>query len=318
MIVSFLQMTIAMSAVYLFGCVGEILIEKSGNLNLGIPGIMGLGALGGCLGVYMYNSCFHGKQIWILLILFSVLFSCIFSALGGFIYSFFTVTLKSNQNVTGLILTTFGVGVMKFIGHKIPIEVLASYKNLFRATFIPYQKLGWFGQIFLSYGIFVFLAFIFAIILGIVLSKTKLGLFIRAVGESPATADAQGINVNKCKYLCILIGSMISGLGGLYYVCDFSGGLTFVNSQIDAFGWLSLALVIFSIWKPQIGIIGSIVFGGLTILPSFLSVNIFQIKLFAILPYLFTIIVLILSSIIGKKNVQPPSSLGINYYREDR
>ena len=143
-------------------------------------------------------------------------------------------------------------------------------------------------------------------------------MFLRSIGESPQTADAQGINVTLYKYVAILVGSGIAGLGGLYYVMDRSGGTTFVEAAIEAFGWMAVALVIFSMWKPTVGIFGSILFGGLYILPSFINVSNIQLKLFEILPYLVTVLVLIITSIVNNKNSQPPQSLGINYYREER
>ena len=318
MLVPFLTAAISMGVTYLFGAVGETLIEKSGNLNLGIPGIMSLGALGGVIGVNLYLALFPNNMIAILLILFAIIFSIIFAALGGLIYSVFTITLQANQNVTGLVLTTFGVGIMKFIGSKLDTTRLTEASKCISKLFSNYKALGWFGEIFLSHGILVYLAFAIAIIVAIVLNKTKVGLFLRSVGESPQTADAQGINVSLYKYVSTLIGSAIAGLGGLYYVMDRSGGTTFVEASIEAFGWLAVALVIFSMWKPLLCIVGSIAFGGLYILPSFINVSNIQLKLFEILPYLVTVIVLIVISIFNNKNNQPPKSLGVNYYREER
>ena len=209
---------------------------------------------------------------------------------------------------------------MKFIGSNINQDNLTtasrSISKLFNADFC--EKLGWFGEIFLSHGILVYLAIIIAILTTLFLNKTRKGLFLRSIGESPQTADAQGINVSLYKYLAILIGSGIAGLGGLYYVMDRSGGTTFVEASIEAFGWMAVALVIFSMWKPGIGIIGSLLFGGLYILPSFLGISNVQIKLFDMLPYVVTILVLIITSVINSKNSQPPASLGVNYYREER
>ena len=321
MLVPFLKDTISMAITYLFGSTGETVIEKGGNLNLGIPGIMCLGALGGVLGVNTYIAIFSVENIMgLLLILFAIFGAFIFAAFGGLIYAVLTVSLQSNQNVTGLALTTFGVGLMKFIGSNINQDNLTtasrSISKLFNQTF--YQKLGWFGEIFLSHGILVYLAIIIAILTTLFLSKTRKGLFLRSIGESPQTADAQGLNVSLYKYLAILIGSGIAGLGGLYYVMDRSGGTTFVEASIEAFGWMAVALVIFSMWKPGIGIIGSLLFGGLYILPSFLSISNVQIKLFDMLPYVVTILVLIITSVVNSKNSQPPASLGVNYYREER
>lgn len=310
-----------MAITYLFGSTGETVIEKGGNLNLGIPGIMCLGALGGVIGVNTYISIFTVNNImaW-LLIIFALIFAFIFAAFGGLIYAVLTVTLQANQNVTGLALTTFGVGLMKFIGANINQENLTLASRSISKLFKPelYQKLGWFGEIFLSHGVLVYLAIIIAILTTLFLNKTRKGLFLRSIGESPQTADAQGINVTLYKYFAILVGSGIAGLGGLYYVMDRSGGTTFVEASIEAFGWMAVALVIFSMWKPGIGIIGSLLFGGLYILPSFLKISNVQIKIFDMVPYIVTIIVLIITSVVNSKNSQPPASLGVNYYREER
>jgi len=309
---------IAMGTVFLYGCVGETLIEKSGNLNLGIPGIMCLGALGGGVGVSIYYSFGLTKDSWILLILLAVIFTCIFASIGGLIYGFLTVSLKQNQNVVGLVLTTFGVGAMKFFGKDFNLVNFSKASDLFKKLFVGYEKLGVVGELFFSYGIFIYLAFIFAIVLEVIMNKTRTGLFLRAVGESPKTADAQGINVSKYKYLSIIIGSCIAGLGGTYYIFDRLGGQAFSDAAIDSFGWLAVALVIFSTWKPRRGIIGSIIFGGLYVLPYCIDISKSQIKVFALFPYLCTIIVLVLTSILDSKNAQPPASLGVNYFREER
>ena len=318
MLVPFLAAAISMGIVYLYGSIGETIIEKGGNLNLGIPGIMCLGALGGVIGVNFYITLFGVEAImaW-LIIIFAIIFAFLFAAMGGLIYALLTVTFQANQNVTGLALTTFGVGLMKFIGSNIDQSNLTTASRSISKLFTNYDKLGWFGEIFLSHGFLVYLAIIIAVLTTLFLNKTRKGLFLRSIGESPQTADAQGINVTKYKYLAILIGSGIAGLGGLYYVMDRSG-TTFVEAAIEAFGWMAVALVIFSMWKPGVSIIGSILFGGLYILPSFINVSNVQLKLFDILPYVVTIVVLIITSVFNAKNSQPPASLGVNYYREER
>ena len=317
--VAFLVAAISMGIVYLYGAVGETIIEKGGNLNLGIPGIMCLGALGGVIGVNTYIAIFTVENItaW-LIIIFAIVFAFLFAALGGLIYALLTVTFQANQNVTGLALTTFGVGLMKFIGSNIDQSNLTTASRSISKLFSNYDKLGWFGEIFLSHGILVYLGIIIAVVATIFLNKTRKGLFLRSIGESPQTADAQGINVSLYKYMAILIGSGIAGLGGLYYVMDRSGGSTFVEAAIEAFGWMSVALVIFSMWKPSLSIIGSMLFGGLYILPSFINASNVQLKLFDILPYFVTIVVMIITSVLKVKNNQPPKGLGVNYYREER
>ena len=320
--ISIMQGTITIAAVYLFGCVGETITEKVGNLNLGIPGIMSIGALGGIVGVNIYCYMIPDYYSTIGLLTMSILFALIFSAIAGLIYAFFTVTLKSNQNVTGLVLTTFGLGIMKGLGkilYDSSLEGIARYRNAsiaIKKLFVGAENLGWFGQIFLSYGFLVYLAFILAIIAHFVLKYTKVGLYGRAVGESPQTADAQGINVEKYKYFYIIIGASIAGLGGLYYAMDKTNGTSFLELDIAAFGWVAVALVIFSLWKPLLGILGSLLFGFLFIIGSYIQTS--SNGLFSIVPYVVTIIILIITSIFNKRSQQAPASLGVNYDREER
>ena len=145
---------------------------------------------------------------------------------------------------------------------------------------------------------------------------SRVGLYARAIGESPQTADAQGINVDKYKYLFVIAGSAIAGIGGLYYAMDKTRGTSFLELDIAAFGWVAVALVIFSIWKPLFAILGSLLFGFLYIIGSFVPKG--NDAVLEILPYVVTIIVLIVTSIINKKGSQAPASLGVNYDREER
>lgn len=317
------QQTVLISMVFLFGCTGEILMEKSGHLNLGIPGVMCMGTFGGCFGVSIFmgmNSANPSEANFFGLICMALLFSMLFSLIAGLIYGFLTVTLKSNQNVTGLALTTFGAGIADFFMNKIDKAYFSQANKIFVKTLPFSSSTGVFGKLFLGYGILTYLAIIIAIIVAVVLKKTRFGLNLRAVGENPSTADAVGINVTKYKYAAILIGSVISGFGGLYYVMNYSGGTWENSSTIQAFGWLSIALVIFVVWKPTFAILGSLIFGFLFILPNYIEVgtNFALMEILDMTAYVTTIIVLIITSIIGKRNVQPPQALGQSYFREER
>ncbi|MCQ2428369.1 MAG: ABC transporter permease [Clostridia bacterium] len=319
-LISILTDAIAMGTVYLFGSVGETIQEKAGNLNLGTPGIMCCGALGGGFGVWLCSA--HATDAaaspgWLFVVV-SILFSMIFASAAGLIYAFLTVTLKANQNVVGLALTTFGVGVMKFFSKMIYSDTVfcnasAYFKNLFGNV-----GSGWFSKIFLSHGILVYLAIIIAIFTSVFIKKTRIGLNLRAVGENPATADAVGINISAYKYAFILIGSAVSGLGGLYYVMDKTNGTTFTEAPVEAFGWMAVALVIATMWKPVLSIFGSILFGGLYVISAYLPLSFSQIKLFGMVPYVITIVVLIVIRLLNKKDNQPPASLGMSYFREER
>jgi simple sugar transport system permease protein len=151
------------------------------------------------------------------------------------------------------------------------------------------------------------------------LNRTQAGLQLRAVGENPATADAAGINITKYKYFATCAGCMIAGLGGLYYVMDYASGV-WSNDAFGDRGWLALALVIFTIWRPNVGVFSSILFGGLFILYLFIptGMNLAVKELYKMLPYVVTIIVLIITSMRNKRENQPPESLGLPYFREDR
>ena len=321
---SFLHSSIVQGIPLLFGATGEILTEKSGHLNLGIPGIMYVGGISGIVGGYLYEH-FCEKPVALLCILIPLFCSLLGSGLMALIYCFLTVTLRANQNVTGLALTTFGTGVGNFLGGSLlsffgesgSISLLTIGK--WYKAYLPFaDKLGVFGEIFLSYGFLAYLAVIVALLVHRFLNKTRTGLNLRAVGENPATADAAGINVTRYKYLSTILGGMIAGLGGLYFVMDYTGG-TWTNNGFGDRGWLAIAIVIFALWKPARAIWCSFVFGGLYIcavlIPGLSSAAKEVIKM---APYVVTIFVLVLSSVHDRRENQPPAHLGLNYFREDR
>ncbi len=336
---SFLVSAISVGMVFLFGCVGEIITEKSGHLNLGIPGIMCMGCAGGCFGVYLYmntlnysaltdagiivtwqNLLAHANASWMMLILSAFLMSILFSSLGGLIYAVLTVTLKSNQNVTGLALTIFGSGFCQFfMDQYVDTARFAQASVGIKSSLSFANKLGWFGEIFLSHGVFVYIAIAIALIASYVLRKTRIGLNLRAIGENPSTADAAGINVNRYKYLAILIGGAIAGLGGFFYIMDYLGGSFNNASTIESLGWISVALVIFTLWKPGFSIIGAIIFGALYISPAKITgISFTTMTALKALPYLVTVVVLIVTSVLDSKENQGPAALGVSYFREER
>ncbi len=312
---NFLIDSLAFGATFIYGSTGEILTEKAGHLNLGIPGIMCMGGAGGCL---MLNLIGKSGLPPVLIVLLGILSSLVISMLMGLIYSFMTVTLRANQNVTGLALTTFGVGLMKVIMSKMDATVyLVGPKMMYPWPFAGRQ------DSLQCMGVLFFLSIIIALAAGWVLLGTKVGLHLRAVGENPATADAVGVNVNRYKYFATCIGSGIAGLGGFYYIIDYMASQEAYLS-LEAFGWLSIALVIFALWRPPVTIIGSTVFGFLFSCSSFITnipgitVAMSMKPLLKMLPYVVTILVLIVTSIRNKRENQPPSSLGLSYFREDR
>lgn len=320
----FLQKAIAQGMVMLFGATGEIITEKSGNLNLGIPGLMYIGGISGLMGAFFYEKSTDTPN-GVIGVIISFLCAFICAALGGLIYSILTITLRANQNVTGLALTTFGVGFGNFFGGSISklaggvgqISVAAT-GNAFRTAIPGLSKIPVIGDIFFSYGFLTYLAVAAALVMNRYLAKTRSGLNLRAVGENPGTADAAGIGVTKYKYLATCIGGGLAGLGGLYFVMEYLGG-TWLNNGVGDRGWLAIALVIFALWKPINAIWGSILFGALYILYLYIpGLGRSSQEIFKMLPYLVTIVVLIITSTRRKKEYQPPGSLGNAYFREER
>ena len=325
--VSFFPRAVMQGIPLLFGSTGEILTEKSGNLNLGIPGIMYVGGISGVIGSFFYEMSAGSNMNGFLAVIIPILCSLLGSLLMGLLYCFLTVTLRANQNVTGLAMTTFGVGVGNFFGgslikltnSEVPSIALSNTSVFFKTTLPGANSTGWFGQLFLSYGFLAYVAIILALGASYFLNHTRPGLHLRAVGESASTADAAGINVTKYKYLATCIGSMIAGLGGLYYVMDYANGVWSNNAFGDR-GWLAIALVIFTIWRPNVSILASILFGGLYILNIYLPTGgqMAVKELYKMLPYVITLIVLIIVSLRKKREDQPPASLGLSYFREER
>ena len=330
---------ISLAVIFLFGCIGETINEKAGNLNLGIPGVMCIGAAGGAVGALVYMKtvyqalpinidelafAFGTLVSYLLLMLFVIIFVTIFAGLSGLLFSFLTTSLKANQNVTGLALTTFGAGFADFIMGLIrttenkPLFTIASKIIRFH---LPFNEvaLGQTGMLLLGNGLFVYLCFALAIVVFLVLNKTRIGLSVRAIGENPATADAAGINTDKYKYFATMIGCSIAGFGGFFYTMSHVGGTWENSATLQGLGWMVLALVIFTVWNPLLAIVGSVIFGFLMSLPYVIpGIGFVEMELIKILPYAVTIIVLIFTSILGKKNVLPPGSLGVNYFREER
>lgn len=334
LICGFICRAILLGVPLLYGAVGEIVTEKSGHLNLGIPGIMYVGAISSVVGSFLYEqACGNVLENMnpVLAILIPLMCAIIGACLMGLIYSFLTVTLHANQNVTGLAITTLGIGLGNFLGasltkitnSELPNIALTKTSSFFN-TRVPLSEIEdpndfrHIFKIFLDHDFLTYLAIIIAIVAGIILVKTRIGLNLRSVGENPATADAAGINVTRYRYLSTIVGSAIAGLGGLQYVMAYADGVWSNNAFGDR-GWMAIALVIFALWKPSMAILGSFLFGALCNANNYIpGLGTETQELFKMLPYIVTIIVLIITSMRKKREHQPPASLGVNYFREER
>lgn len=325
-LIAWILRAIPFGTIIMYGAMGEIVTEKSGNLNLGVPGIMYLGGFAGFASAYIYeNNAVNPSML--LCVLVSLVCAFLAAMAGGLIYSFLTISLRANQNVTGLALTTFGMGVANFFGVYI-LDGRTATQSLVYKTFqtkLPVLSTwGVIGQTVFGYGFMVYAAVVLALVLHYILNRTRMGLNLRAIGENPATADAAGISVTRYKYLATCLGAGISGLGGLYYVLDYNQGIWATTGQIEALGWLAVALVIFTTWKPVNAIWGSYLFGMLywlyQFLPTLLGISVpgYVTDLIQMVPYIVTIVVLVATSLRKKREDQPPAGLGLPYFREER
>ena len=333
-----LTYSITFGTVILFGALGEILTEKGGNLNLGVPGIMYVGAIASLAGALKYQQ-YAAAVGWasalgpigypVSCVTVSLLCAFLASGLAGLLYAFLTISLRTNQNVTGLTLTIFGTGIGNYIGGSLGSVGTVS-ADATSAAFKAYWNplVTWIdglsgtlniGSLLFRHGFMVYFAIALAFAVRFFLNRTRTGLSLRSVGENTATADAAGININKYKYLSTCIGAGISGLGGCFYVMEYIDGLWETGSTIESLGWLAVALVIFATWKPVRCIWGAYLFGLLSWF-YFLLPGLFKgsEKIFQMLPYLFTLGVLIMVSLRHRKEDQPPACLGIPYFREER
>ena len=308
-VVNFLTAAIVAGTPLVFATLGEIITERGGNLNLGVEGMMYMGAvIGFKVGLVTANPA---------LAVLGAIFGGIF---GSLIFAFLTVSLRANQIVSGLTLTLFGTGFAGFVGEhmvgrKAPDEIMRCFVKIK----IPVLgDLPWVGKIFFTQDILVYAGFMLVALLGFYLFYTRKGLNLRFVGENPAAADALGINVSLYKYVHIMIGGALCGLAGGYLSLVYIPA--WQNSVIAGRGWIAVALVIFSRWNPFRAIWAAVFFGGLDILGFRLQKYHLPISQYFLdaLPYMMTIVVLVLGSINKSANRAAPKGLGISYFREER
>ena len=325
-ITSFIHNIVVFNIPLLYGTVGEILVEKSGSLNLGVEGIMAVGAIFGYICGCYANSLGVG-----------ILTAFIMGALCGLIFAVLTVSLHANQNIVGLTLTTFGLGVYFFVGNSIKavgwpaMSSAENVKNGFQNIESPFiSDIPIIGKGLLTHNILVYLGIAIAIGVWWYLKYTTSGLRLRSIGENPASAYSVAINVKRMKYIHICIGCGIMGIGGYYMGLNMSGSFN-SSCWINGYGWIAVALVIFANWNSALAIAGTFVFGFFNTLevsatslanafPSFLGwLAKVPPQLYEALPFIITAIVLVVVSIRNKRGKSGlPAALGVNYFREDR
>ena len=307
MILNFLIAAILAGAPLVLATVGEIVTEKSGNINLGVEGTMYVGAVGGLFGAILCEKL-HLSGIFA--VLAAVLFSMLCGILTSLVYSFFTVTLRVNQNVIGLTITILGTGLGNFLGEKMGQEAggYVSVSDETKAFFS--NSIGGFNWM-------VYFSLLVAVVVFLLIHKTKTGLKLQAVGENPKAADSAGISVTKYRYLATMAGGGLCGLAGMY-MCMVSNSGVWVHDCISGYGWLAVALVIFSRWNTLFALLCSVVFGGLMIMRMYIPIPGLSPFVYDMCPYIVTCIVIIFSGMRGKGGSGLPAGCGENYYRETR
>lgn len=325
LLISLIKAAILNGTPLMFGTSGEILTQKSGNMNLGVEGLMFMGGAFGLTGAFIYANVMGDKAVGWIAIVITILCAFMAGVLGALIFSFLTITLRANQNVTGLALTIFGTGVGQFVGELLRIRVGGNVsipnnlKNAFAGPIFPQflRNIPVLGETIFSYNLFVYMGIVIVLVLNYFLNHTKKGLYLRSVGESPATADSAGISVTKYRYLATCIGGGISAMGGMVYTMTISG-CVWNHNALSGEGWVAVALVIFCFWRLLNSLWDSALFGALLILYLKLPIPFIPMQIYKIVPYIATVLVLIFVSMKQRREDQPPAGLGVNYFREER
>ncbi|MTI86168.1 MAG: ABC transporter permease [Firmicutes bacterium] len=305
-LIAILATAITAGTPLLYAALGEILTERAGILNLGVEGMMLVGAVSG------FIAALHTSSPWA-----GVIVAMLAGGAMASIHALLTVTLRANQIVSGLSLTIFGTGLSGYLGKPIVGTPLETSFKVFEIPII--SSIPFIGPIMFKQDALVYLSYIIIPLMWFFLYRTKTGLNLRAVGENPAAADSLGINVFRVKYVYVIIGGMLAGIGGAYLSLMYVP--TWMENITAGRGWIAVALVIFATWNPAQAILGAYIFGGIDALGFRLQAMDIMIPAYFLkmLPYIFTIIVLII--VTGKnaaKHIGAPQSLGLPYDREER
>lgn len=282
---------------------GEIYAERSGILNLGVEGVMALGAVTAFYVTLLTGSIPLGLSA-----------ACLAGLALASLHAFTSITIRSNQVISGLALAMLGLGLSSLMGKAL---IGIPLPNPLERVEIPLLSgISLIGAFFRQNPM-TYLTYVLTVVLWFILFKTRTGVCIRMVGENPRAADAVGVNVNLTRYLCSLLGGALAGLGGAYLSTAYTPA--WVEGMTAGQGWISLALVIFAAWNPLYAPIGAYLFGGIRVLQYRLQPLGVSPPLLLSLPYVCTIAALaVFSSERVRRRVGAPAALGKPYSREER
>lgn len=302
-IISTLQRTMVAGTPLLLATTGEIICERSGILNLGVEGVMAIGAVTAFIVTMTTGSPWLGVAVAI--------------AAGmtiSIIHAFASITLQANQVVSGLALTMLGLGLSGMIGKPYvgkPLLIKMEDWNIPWFSDIP-----WLGEIFFSQSPFFYLAILLALVSWFFLERTRLGIEIRSTGENPQATETQGVNVSKLRYLSVIIGGGFSGLAGAHLSISYSK--SWIEGMTAGRGWIAIALTIFALWNPGRAIWAAFVFGGIFVVQYLLQPLGISPNFLAMLPYIATLLILLLMSLKDPKKLNAPAMLAEPYKRGER
>lgn len=309
---SILAISIVAGTSLVYATIGEIYTERSGVLNLGVEGMMIMGA------VIAFAAAYHTGSAWA-----GVAAGALIGGLMALTHAFLTITMRAEQVVTGLAITLAGTGLASFLGEKLgpdggPLVGLIGPR--FQRIPIPIlSDIPVIGAIFRQ-DILVYLVYILIIVATFYLYKTRGGLSLRSVGESPQTSDAMGVNVFGTRYLYTVVGGILAGIGGAHLSLSYTPGWT--ENLTGGRGWIVIALVIFATWDPLRAVVGALLFGGINAIQFRLQASGTTIpaSLLNMLPYILTVVVLVLVTWREglSKRLGAPAALGLPYNREER
>lgn len=313
LLVSILTVTIQAGTSLVFATIGEIFTERSGILNLGLEGILIMGA------VTAFAAAYHTESL-----LAGVLVAMLVGGLLASIHAFLTISLRADQVVTGLALTLFGVGLSSFLGQNLGPggkPLVGEVGPKFGKVALPLlSQIPYLGEALFKQDPLVYVMYLLVPASAYYIHRTRPGLHLRAVGESPATADAMGISVHRTRYVYTILGGMLIGLGGAHLSLAYTPGWT--ENLTGGRGWIAIALVIFATWDPWRAVVGAVLFGGVNAIQFRLQAagTTIPAAFLGMLPYLFTIVVLVIITWweAFRKRVGAPAALGLPYVREEQ
>ena len=318
---SLLVVVLAQAVLYgtplLFSALGELLAERSGVLNLGVEGMMLFGAAGG----FWVTFRVGGSDAYVLPL--AVGGAALAGTAMAAIHAFLTITLRASQIVSGLALTIFagGLGLSAYFGNELHLADNPATRQLGSIDVFGLGDLWFFGPILFNQSALVYASWSLTFLVAFYLARTRLGLNVRAVGEAPASADAMGINVTLYRYVHVLVGGALAGVGGACYSLSITPGWVAGDTLVNGAGWIAIALVIFAFWRAELCLVGAYLFGGLSALPFALQAHDVNVtpELLQSLPYSMTVVVLVLvSTSFAKRRLGAPAALGRPYAREER